>query len=156
MLQLLRAWVSRVSRELPEAWVSGVAVSQLALGLAHDGAWHEFRRLLRAVVDFVGVKQVAYDLDVAPSILLNALEERDRHHVRADWLPYLVRKAPNDDLVTFLASLRGLDVVPRRELTDAEKLERLDGVLKRHLGEGIWRGFYEEAFGRGKANGSDR
>lgn len=122
--------------------------AQLELGIT-DAAWTEFRRLLRTVVDHIGLKQVAYDLDIAPSSLLHALDERDRHHVRASWLPYLVRKAPSDEVVTFLAGLRGLDVVPRKELTAEEKLEKLQETLSRHLGPEILRGLYDSAFGKG-------
>lgn len=98
-------------------------------GYRFDEVWAELLDELRVIVATIGLKQVAYDLDVQPSALSHALAERDRHYVRADWLPYLVAKAPGDHVVELLASLRGLEVQPVRELTPAEKLERIEKVL---------------------------
>jgi hypothetical protein len=115
-----------------------------------DALWQELRRLLREVVAHVGVKETAFALDVAPSSLLHALDERERHHVRAEWLPFLITKAPNDDVVAYLAGLRGLDLAPRRLLTDGERLERLEDTLARTLGPDILRALYEKAYGKGR------
>jgi hypothetical protein len=124
--------------------------AQLALdyvaGDGHRPHWQHLRRLLREVVDFVGCKEVAYDLDVSPSALLHALDERERHHVRAEWIPYLIRRAPNDSVLEFLASLRGLELVPRKELTPEEELARLKEELAKSLGPELVRGIYTRAF----------
>lgn len=110
------------------------------LALRYDGQaqaevdWTRLRDLLREVVDFVGVKQVAFDLDIAPSSLVQALNGHDRHHVRLAWLPYLVRKAPNAAVLEFLAELRGLEVQPAKPLTPEEELAALKEALDESLG----------------------
>ena len=92
--------------------------------------WHELLDELRAIVSAVGLKQVAYDLDRPPSELAHALAERDRHYLRAEWLPYLVTHAPSDRVVALIASWRGLEVQPRKTLTPEERLRRLEGALE--------------------------
>lgn len=104
-------------------------MTQLALRPDWGNVWQEFRRLLRDIVDYLGAKQVAFDLDVAPSVLSNALEERDRHRVRAEWLPYLLTQAPDDRAVEFLAALRGLECTPEKKRSPAEELHDLKAAI---------------------------
>ena len=115
--------------------------AQLAL-LGDDGAsvdpyysavWDRLRGLLADVVAVVGVKQAAGDLDTSPSQLKHALAARDRHHMRMEWLPYLIDKAPSDDVVALLASIRGLVVEPEKTLTPAERLAQAEDRAAKHL-----------------------
>lgn len=125
-----------------------MSAMQLAIdygvGAGNDEAGRHLLKLLRAVVDVVGVKQVAFDLDTSPSGLLHALEGKDRH-LPAKWIPYLIRKAPSDEIVEFLAGLRGLEVQPRVELTAEQRLERLEEAMSETLGEDIRRVIQQRA-----------
>lgn len=123
-------------------------MSQLALRPDWANVWQELRRHLRDAVDHVGCKQAAYDLDVAPSALLHALDERDRHHVRAAWLPYLITQAPDDSAVEYLAALRGLECAPERRRSPAEELADLKAALTESLGPELRRAVLERAKGR--------
>jgi hypothetical protein len=71
---------------------------QLALTYApaHAGAddWQEMLAWIRRAVDVVGHKEVAYQLDVQPSQLTDALNERERKDVKAKWIPVLLRLVP--------------------------------------------------------------
>lgn len=108
--------------------------AQLELTPDYAALGATLRRLLREVVDSIGPKEVAYDLDIAPSSLQHALEGRERHYVRIDWLPYLVRRAKTDEAVEFLAALRGLDVVERPTQTPEQELRALREAVKDSLG----------------------
>lgn len=124
------------------------------LGLRYDDRWQrqqEWQQILeelRAIVTALGLKQVAFDLDVQPSQLSHALAERERHRVAAEWLPYFLSKAKNDRLARLLAGIAGYEVQPRRELTDREKVERFEAALAK-LPDGIRRALMEDAFGPG-------
>jgi hypothetical protein len=95
----------------------------------HAEQWAELLDAVGEVVRAVGLKQVAYDLDQQPSVLAHALAERERHYVRAEWLPYLVAHAPSDRIVALVASWRHLEVKPRHELTPAEELRAYKSAL---------------------------
>lgn len=113
------------------------------LALRYDGrpylahAWDRVRRRCREIVDVVTPKQAAFDLDVAPSALLHALEERERHHVRASWLLYFIIKDQTGELLRILAEVGGCEVQPARPVTPEEQLARLMGVLEEELGPGV-------------------
>lgn len=111
--------------------------AQLALRLDYRSLWDELRRLLREVVDQVGVKQVAYDLDLSPSQLLHALDERERHHVHAEWLPYLIVKAADDRIVEFVCALRGLEPTESKPLAADEELANLKEEVSKNFGPAI-------------------
>jgi hypothetical protein len=104
------------------------AWTQLELGVPgasdHEAAWQMLLKLIRAEVDRRGLKEIAYDLDVAPSLLSHCLNERERHNVPAKWIAYFVMKADNDDIVAFLALLRGLKVEPRQQMKPEEEVAR--------------------------------
>lgn len=109
-------------------------VTQLALRyddrFARSEAWAGILTEIVRIVGIVGLKQAAFDLDAQPSQLAHALAERDRHYLRAEWLPYFLGKAPDAALARALAACSGLEVAPRRELTPAEKLDRIVRVLE--------------------------
>lgn len=101
----------------------------------HEQQGDALLELVREVVAALGLKQVAFDLDVQPSVLAHALAERDRHYPRLRWLPYLVAHAPNDRVVELIASWRNLECKAKVELTPAEKLERIERALETTCGE---------------------
>lgn len=101
---------------------------------AYDRAiWRRFLATLNETVAIVGVKRAAADLDTSPSQLKHALAERDRHYVKAEWIPYLVRQAPSHAGVQVLADVRHLEVVPRKPLTPEEELRNLKHTLREKL-----------------------
>ncbi len=89
----------------------------------------ELHEEVSAIVSEIGLKTVAFDLDLQPSLLAHALAGRERHFMRLDWLPYFVSKAKTPRLVAVLANLCGLELKPRTELTPTEKLTRVEQVL---------------------------
>jgi hypothetical protein len=97
-------------------------------------AWAELLETLNAAVTHVGRKEAAYNLDTSPSQLANALAERDRHYLRASWLPYLVAVAPSHRPVEILAGLRGLELSPRKPMTPAEELAELRAAVAAECG----------------------
>lgn len=92
-------------------------------------AWQALLAEINTIVATIGLKQVAYDLDEQPSVICKALAERERHAVKAEWLPYLIEHSHSSHVIELLAGLRDLDVKPRVELSPAERLSRLDRAL---------------------------
>lgn len=105
------------------------------LGLRYDPSyllgeqWLVVRDAFAGIVDDVGLKTAAYELDVQPSALANAIAERDRHYIRGEWLVWAVARARTPELAKALVAPGRLDVQPRHDLTDAEKLERYESLV---------------------------
>lgn len=127
--------------------------TQLELILAQEGdAWQVLRRLLRECVDFMGLKEAAYLLDVSGSSLRHALDGRERHHVRAEWLIPLIRKAPDDSIPRLLAKLRGLELAHPEPITADDELRALRQVLDEELGPRVRAALSERASARATSN----
>lgn len=101
--------------------------------------WEEDRRLLRQMAERIGNKVCAIDLDIAPSQLSHALDERDHRNLPAKWIAYLVTNVGElgDEYVRRLAKLRGLDVVEAKPAEPAEELADLKAALAELLGAEI-------------------
>lgn len=101
-------------------------------------AWEELREAFRLAIGAVGLKDAAYRLDVSPSLLSDALAERDRKGVRLEWLPAIILAAPEENalaIIGALARLRRFEVSrSKRVLSDAEKLEALREKLRTRFG----------------------
>lgn len=128
---------------------------QTALNLDDDfTAKRVERRFLDAVrqaVANISIKELAYKLDVSPSLLSDALAERSNKGVRATWLLTIIDMAPMADaqaILNVLGEAKRLEPVPRKELTAEEKAERLEEKL-RSLGATGLR-LIEEAIGGGR------
>lgn len=67
---------------------------QLSLGYSPEHAAREVWRLeidwCRRAVEAIGHKDVAFALDIAPSTLTDALHERERKGVKAEWMRVIV------------------------------------------------------------------
>jgi hypothetical protein len=93
----------------------------------------------REVMALQGAKVLADKLGTSDTVLCHALaadrdKRRSRHPARIDWLETVNLLAPNDRIVEALASQRGLDVVPRAELTPEEELIALKAALSETVG----------------------
>lgn len=110
----------------------------------YAAVWERMRALLSDVVAVVGVKKAAGDLDTSPSTLKHALAGRDRHHMRLEWLPYLLDKAPSTELIALLASVCNMDVAPKKTLTPAERLAKAEAAAERHLSPEVRRLIFGE------------
>jgi hypothetical protein len=109
-----------------------------------DVDWRRLLGEMRAVVDYVSLKQASFDLDVAPSVLANSLAERERYP-RAEWIPYLVRKAPSLDLARALVEPAGLAVLEPPPISPEEELARLKETLNETLGPELRAAIYQRA-----------
>lgn len=99
--------------------------------------WSAVLAAMRAAIDSIGHKELAYRLDVAPSLLSEALNERERKHVQARWLPTILLLAPDPHrraILDALAGVAGYEVTARKVLSPAEKLARLEEAVRSKLG----------------------
>lgn len=110
-------------------------MSQMALALrGEDALAARFLKLLTDVVERVGRKEAAYELDVQPTHLSHILAGRNGNYMRAEWVPWLVRHDVSGEALRFLADLTGHDLVPQRALEPAEELAALKAALDKCLG----------------------
>jgi hypothetical protein len=104
---------------------------------AHAGAesWQLQLEVLRAVVEHLGRKEVAFELDVTGSALGDALHERDRKRWAAEWSHVVKAMLAQryDDVSRELLSqlcetdiaLSTMELVERRTLTPEEMVKEL-------------------------------
>lgn len=110
---------------------------QLALTYApaHAGAddWQEMLGWVRRAVDVVGHKEVAYQLDVSPSQLTDALNERERKDVKAKWIPVLLRLVPESlerEFFELISKQHGYETPKKRKpRTPDEELREVRRLL---------------------------
>jgi hypothetical protein len=94
------------------------------------------RRLLEALrvaVAEISIKELAYRLDVSPSLLADSLAERASKGVRASWLVTIIELASDAnamEIANALLDRKSLDVQPRKELTAEQKAERYEEKLR--------------------------
>jgi hypothetical protein len=101
--------------------------------------WDRLLAYFNETVTVIGVKQAAADLDTSPSVLKHALCERERHEVKARWVPYLLRKAPNDEPAALLVSVRGLEICQQKTMTPEQELAALRAALATTVGPEVQR-----------------
>ena len=99
-----------------------------------ESAWRDLKKMICEAVEEIGHKEVAYALDVSPSYLSHCLAERERHSIPLRWLPILLRMAKTDGLLSYLAALRGREVVAPEVLTPEEELVRMKQALLKNFG----------------------
>lgn len=100
--------------------------------------WADVLTAIRAAIDSIGHKELAYRLDVAPSLLSEALNERERKHVQARWLPTILLLAPDPHrkaILDALAGAAGYEVAAKKVLSPEERLTRLEDALRTRLGK---------------------
>lgn len=75
---------------------------------------------LRLAVAEISIKELAYKLDVSPSLLADALAERSSKGVRASWLVTIIDLASDAHATAILEALiarRAFAIGPRKTLT---------------------------------------
>lgn len=113
-----------------------------------EQAWNELLEEINVAVSHVRPKEVCHDLDIQPSVLSKALAEVDDRRVAAEWLVYLIRRAPNDRIVELIAKIRGLKVLRPEPLSDQQWRAKMQAALD-SFPEPVRRAFLEQAFGPG-------
>ena len=116
-------------------------MSTLALNFgpneAARGVHATVMQVVREIVATATNKQIAYDLDVSPSTLADAIAERQDRGIKLSWLPVLMARATEAQriaLVDALANPHGLEVSRRKVLTPEERLARLEELVRLELG----------------------
>lgn len=125
--------------EAPASIASAVAAAAADPGPNDDArlAWRRALEVIRLIVARAGPKEVAFALDVHGSLLSDALAERDRKGVRAEWLPVILGFATSDERATLLgcfAEPAGFEVRPLEPLSPAEYAHELESVLLERFG----------------------
>lgn len=88
---------------------------------------------IKQAVANISIKELAYRLDISPSLLADAMAERANKGVRAMWLVTIIDMANHADAIAILNALadrKRLEVQPIKELTAEEKAERLEEKLR--------------------------
>lgn len=96
--------------------------------------WAALLPMVRSVVDFIGLKECAWRCDTSPSMLADALAERNHRYLRVEWLLAILDAAPvavRETAMKPLAATVGFDISRRRELTPEEELAALRRIVAR-------------------------
>lgn len=118
-------------------------MSQLGLKYKQDPQdaewWESVLEAMRAgVVGMGGTKELAYLADSSPTLVSDALAERDRKRAAAEWLVLVLAHAPEDDAVAIykaLLAIRGYTLGKKKsDLTDGEKLAKVLKTLRTRCG----------------------
>lgn len=110
---------------------------QTALAFVDDyptrAAENRLMDAIRQAVANVSIKELAFRLDISPSLLADAIAGRSNKGVRAMWLITLIQLAPQADalaILNALGELKRIEATPMKELTAEEKAERLEEKLR--------------------------
>lgn len=109
--------------------------SQLSFGYrpAHLGheAWTQRLEAIRAATSHLGLKEVAFELDVAPSTLCDAIAERERKRFAGEWIDIVLaqltsRQDPACDrlamaIIEPTADILPITIGPRKRMTPEER-----------------------------------
>jgi len=107
------------------------------LSLRYDGAsyyedwWRRVLAELGQVTTVVGLKEMSWTCNAQPSVLANALAERDQRQFQARWLGPFLHKAPDLELAKLIVQPGGAVVQAGRPLTPEEEL----AALREAIGE---------------------
>lgn len=108
---------------------------QLPWGVSYEvrESWARQLHILRAIAARVGAKEIAFDCDTSPSQLADALADRDRKAIRAEWYRVFLHhgdEAERAALLRELAEPVGFEVREAEPLTPEEKLRRLEARVR--------------------------
>jgi hypothetical protein len=124
-----RGWFDTISARQNGRRVSQLSLLEYAPRLALEEDVPRLYADARSIVDAVGLKTVAFDLDANKSLVEHALAHRNNNKVSLDWAAYLLRKDEPQRLIRSLCDIAGGDFVPREKLTDAQKIARYERAL---------------------------
>jgi hypothetical protein len=99
----------------------------------NEQAERQLLEALRVAVAEISIKELAFRLDVSPSLLADALAERSSKGVRASWLVTIIELASDANataIVSALLTRKALEVVERKSLTPEELAERYEEKLR--------------------------
>lgn len=116
---------------------------QLALtyGAAHVGAdvWQAELGWLRRVVDVLGHKHVAGELDIAPSTLTDALLERERKSIKGEWIAKLLQlcgEPMRREWLSIMCPAIGFEIPePVKTRTPEQRLAELERRITEKFGD---------------------
>lgn len=117
-----------------ETRVNKVSQGDLFEDGSRQGRWRRFLRILAEGIDEIGTKRLAGELDEKPSVISNALAERDRHYFKTEWLLCVLELAPSTDILAALADAQDCDIVPREEIPPEERERRRKEAILRRFG----------------------
>lgn len=99
--------------------------------LAAAGA--RIRAAAARVVDFVGPKQAAAELETQVSALSHMLAGRGSRYLRLDWAPWLATRAPDTEFAEALVAPAGLVVIPEPTVTAEDERDAARDVAAEML-----------------------
>lgn len=108
----------------------------LAYDSAHAGSddWLEIIAWFRRAVEVLNHKEVAFKLDIAPSQLTDALNERDRKDIKGKWFATVLRMC-NEPLrreyLEIVSRQHGYTIERVKVRTPEEELREVRELLKR-------------------------
>lgn len=99
----------------------------------NEQAERELLESLRVAVAEISIKELAFRLDVSPSLLADSLAERSSKGVRAAWLVTIIELASVANATAIgnaLLKRKPLEVVERKTLTPEQLNERYEEKLR--------------------------
>lgn len=102
-----------------------------------DSEWDRIRQRLIEAIAVITPKELCWRLGIKPQYLSDALEERDRKGIKAEWIPVILALSPDSMRLAILRELAGqvgFDVERRKELTAEEKNARWEERVKQEFG----------------------
>ena len=94
-----------------------------------DRATRELQRAMADAADALTLKEVAFELDLSPATVANALAGRDRKAPPLGWLLSLVEMDPEHRLLRWLAGRVGCEVRVVAKLTPEQELAAIKRAL---------------------------
>ena len=113
-----------------------LSIASVGFPQAED-EWSRLREVLIQAIAVITPKELCWRLGIKPGYLSDALEERDRKGIKAEWIPVILALAPDGTrraILDALAAPCGYEVERRKELTPEEKLARWEERVKQEFG----------------------
>ncbi len=113
-----------------------VVMGSISSGFDRDPNERAERRLLEALriaVAEISIKELAFRLDVSPSLLADSLAERASKGVRAAWLITIIELAGEANAIEIANALlarKSLEAQPVKTLTPEQRAERYEEKLR--------------------------
>lgn len=112
-----------------------------------DDLWQRMLEHLKRIRNEATPKEMAYRCDVAVSSLSHALSKRNGYAIHMEWFLDFMFSDDHDQMLAWLADLRGYELVKKKPLDAESKLEKLEDALERSLGPDLIKAIKRQAFG---------